>query len=153
VSDSDEIIIREVRVDQIIDLRWTILRNGLPRETAQFDGDNDPTTVHLAAFRADTLIACATFLRRDYEDQPAWQLRGMAVREDHQRGGLGTRLLDFAEAFLRRQNHSNLLWANARVPAAGFYERRGWTIVSEPFEYPTAGPHVKIMKRIAPIVR
>jgi len=153
MSESADIVIAETGVEKIIDLRWTILRAGLARETAQFDGDNEPTTHHFAAFAGDELIACASFMRRDWEGQPAWQLRGMAVRDDQQLSGIGSRLLNFAEIFLIRRNHSNLLWCNARVPAAAFYERRGWKIVSEPFEVPTAGPHLKMMKKIAPIVR
>jgi len=38
---------------------------------------------------------------------------------------------------------------NARVPAAGFYTKLGWTIASEQFEVPTAGPHYRMWKRLA----
>jgi len=41
-----------------------------------------------------------------------------------------------------------LLWCNARVPAVGFYESLGWRVVSERFEIPTAGPHVKMVRRL-----
>jgi hypothetical protein len=45
---------------------------------------------------------------------------------------------------------AGLLWCNARrtIPAAGFYQKQGWTIVSDIFEIPTAGPHVKMSKRL-----
>jgi GNAT superfamily N-acetyltransferase len=156
VKPSSDILIRAARIEEIIDLRWTILRAGLARETANFDGDLEPATLHFAGCAGGEVIACASFMRREFENQPAWQLRGMAVRGDHQGGGIGSKLLDFAEGFIGRENHSNLLWCNARVPAARFYQRRGWKIVSEPFDVPTAGPHVrmmKMMKRIEPIVR
>src|SRR5881394_507909 len=94
-----DIVIRVARVEEILDLRWTILRAGLPREAANFDGDDEPTTHHFAAFIGSDAIACATFLRRDIDSKPAWQLRGMAVRADHQRHGVGARLLDGAERF------------------------------------------------------
>jgi GNAT superfamily N-acetyltransferase len=144
---SNQIEIREARIEEILDLRWTILRAGLPRESANFEGDDEPTTHHFAAVNGRELLGCATFLQRPFNDQPGWQLRGMAVRADQQSGGIGKRLLEFAESFVLSKGYSNLLWCNARVPASSFYVRRGWTIVGEPFEIPTAGPHVKMMKK------
>ncbi len=143
-----EIQFRLVRVEEILDLRWVVLRAGLPREAANFEGDDDPTAHHFAAFVKDEVVACATLLRREFEHQPAWQLRGMAVRADFQKSGLGTQLLDFAERFALDQNYSERFWCNARVSATGFYERRGWRIVSEPFAIIHAGPHVKMMKYV-----
>jgi len=32
-------------------------------------------------------------------------------------------------------------WCNARVPAVPFYAAMGWTVVSDVFDVPTAGPH------------
>ena len=149
----DEIMIRTTEVERIINLRWTILRAGLPREAANFDGDHEPTTHHFAAFSNDDVVACATFLRNSYENEPAWQLRGMAVNEGFQGTGLGSRLLEFAEGFILPQGYSNLLWCNARLPAERFYVRMGWRTVSEPFEIPDAPLHVKMIKRCAPSVR
>ena len=148
MHNSNEIIFRIARIDELLDLRWKILRAGLPRESAHFDGDGEPTTHHFGAFLSDQAIACATFLRRNFESEPAWQLRGMAVSAEHQRTGIGAGLLDFAERFVLQQNHSSLLWCNARVPASKFYVRHGWRIVSPQFEIPGAGPHVKMTKRI-----
>ncbi|HEX3356832.1 MAG TPA: GNAT family N-acetyltransferase [Tepidisphaeraceae bacterium] len=153
MPDLQSILIRPARIEEVIDLRWTILRAGYPRDAAHFEGDNEPTTHHFGAFIDDACIGCATILRREFEHEPAWQLRGMAVSANLQKSGLGGRLLDFAEQTALDQNHSNLLWCNARVPASGFYQRKGWTIVSDVFEYPQAGPHVKMMKRLPPRVR
>ena len=141
-----EIQFRLVRLDEILDLRWVVLRAGLPREAAKFEGDDDPTAHHFAALENKDAIACATLLRREFEDKPAWQLRGVAVRADYQKRGLGTQLLDFAEQFVQPQNYSKRFWCNARVSASAFYERRGWRIVSEPFAVIHAGPHVKMLK-------
>jgi predicted GNAT family N-acyltransferase len=149
----NQIELREARIEEILDLRWAILRAGLPRESASFEGDDEPTTHHFAAVTGSEIVGCATFLQRPFNDQPGWQLRGMAVRADQQGGGIGKRLLEFAEAFILSQRYSNLLWCNARVPASRFYIRQGWTIVSEPFDIPTAGPHVKMMKKSRTRVR
>jgi GNAT superfamily N-acetyltransferase len=144
----DDIILRIAQIEELLDLRWKILRAGLPRESANFDGDDEPTTHHFGAFLDDEAIGCATFLRRDFEGEQAWQLRGMAVSPDHQRSGIGARLLDFAERFILQKSHANLLWCNARVPASKFYEGHGWRIVSDKFDIPSAGPHVRMIKVI-----
>jgi predicted GNAT family N-acyltransferase len=153
MNSSGEILIRLAKIEEILDLRWTILREGLPRESANFEGDTEPNTYHFAAIVDDERVACATFLRRPFKDESAWQLRGMAVRRDVQKSHIGRRLLQFAERFVLDQKYSSLLWCNARVPASPFYVKQGWTIVSEPFDIPSAGPHLKMIKRIDSIVR
>src|SRR5689334_19284242 len=119
---SDEnLLIRIASVEEIIDLRWAILRAGLPRETARFTGDEEPTTHHFAALVNDEVIGCVTLLRASFDDQRAWQLRGMAVKSEFQKSRIGSRLLDFAIPFVLSEGQSSLLWCNARVPAIGFY--------------------------------
>jgi GNAT superfamily N-acetyltransferase len=143
-------IIRLATIDEILDLRWRMLRAGLPRETADFDGDREPGTIHIGAFVPDTAanVACASFMHRPWQDEPAWQLRGMAVRDDHQGKGIGARMLAFAEQSLRGQHHSSQLWCNARTPATRFYEKLGWQKFGHQFDVPTAGPHFKMTKRM-----
>jgi GNAT superfamily N-acetyltransferase len=143
-------MIRRVDLEQIIDLRHAILRAGLPRETAIFEGDDGAQARHYGAFEHDRLIGCVTLHPSTWEDSPAWQLRGMAVVEGRQKRGIGRRLIDFLEADLS-DSPIRQLWCNARVPAAAFYEKLGWSVVSDPFEIPTAGPHVKMAKRLSPL--
>jgi GNAT superfamily N-acetyltransferase len=150
-----KIEIRRVGVEKILDLRHRILRAGLPPESACFEGDEEQTTLHLAAFvaepsgRADHPAAgCLSLMLNSFEAEPAWQLRGMAVDEAHQGRGLGRELLERAEAAAASDGKTGLLWCNARLPAAGFYQKHGWAIVSDVFEIPTAGPHVKMSKRL-----
>ena len=144
---TDPLTIRVARIEEIFDLRWNILREGLPREAACFPGDDEPGTLHLGAFdRAGRNVGCASFMRRDWEGQPAWQLRGMAVSPELQKSGVGRRLLELAEAMLPGANHSTQLWCNARTPAAPFYRKLGWEPVGPEFIVETAGPHVRMKK-------
>ena len=139
--------IRRARIDEIVDLRHIILRNGLPRETAVFPGDDAPTARHYAADSDGQIVGCATLHLNEYQGQPAWQLRGMATTDDMRGKGLGRALLKFLEdELLADPNAGRQLWCNARVPAAGFYQKLGWTIVSEEFDIPTAGPHYRMTK-------
>lgn len=139
--------IRRVPAERIIDLRHTVLREGLPREAAAFEGDDDPAAVHLAAVDGDRVVGCATLHASRWEGRPAWQLRGMAVADGYRNAGIGGQLVQFILDHVAKATPGRLLWANARVPAARFYQKLGWEIVSEVFEIPTAGPHVRIIRR------
>jgi predicted GNAT family N-acyltransferase len=140
--------IRRGDTEEIIDLRHEILRTGLPRELAYFDGDDEPTTFHIVAEVDGKIVGCATILQRPWQNQPAWQLRGMAVAKLTQGTGVGSRLLREVEELARSQDYSKQLWANARVPAVKFYRHHGWEVISDEFEIQHAGPHVKMIKTL-----
>jgi predicted GNAT family N-acyltransferase len=44
----------------------------------------------------------------------------------------------------------DLVWCDARTSAAGFYERMGFTVVTEEFEKPGIGPHVGMVIEVRP---
>ena len=141
------LLIRPARAGELIDLRHRILRAGLARESAIFPGDDQRTAIHLVATLDDRIVGCVTLHLNEWNGAPAWQLRGMAIDTPLQRSGLGAALLQAVETAVR-PSHVRQLWCNARTPAAGFYEKHGWRIISEPFDIPTAGPHVKMSKRL-----
>lgn len=146
-KDEPAVRIERVPVDRIIDLRHVVLRQGLPRDAAVFDGDHSPDAFHVAAIAGDDVVGCATLHPSRWEDQPAWQLRGMAVADGYRSAGIGGQLVAVIFEHVDTQTPGRVLWANARTPAARFYQRLGWEIVSEVFEIPTAGPHVRIVRR------
>jgi GNAT superfamily N-acetyltransferase len=151
--------IRRVPVEGIIDLRHVILRAGLPREAAIFPGDEVATSRHYAAVTGgdggERVVGCATLHLNQYENEPAWQLRGMAVEPGFQSKGVGRALVRIvvAEAISESPAGKNggpvrLLWCNARTPAVPFYRKLGWAVVSDEFYIPTVGPHFRMMKRL-----
>ena len=155
---------------EIVDLRWRILRAGLPREEAIFPGDELPTSLHYAAVepapdedgrqandggngrRSDggvpVVVSCATLHLEPWEGERAYRLRGMATADGRRGLGLGRVLLELAVADVRRETPVRLLWCNARTPALAFYRRQGWEARSDVFDIPTAGPHVRMTKRL-----
>ena len=140
-------VIRRASIEEIIDLRHAILRHGLPRETAIFPDDDAATARHYAAVANDTIVGCATLHMNQWNGQSAWQLRGMATSPDFRGVGTGSALVAFFETeILSDPAAPRQLWCNARVPAAGFYQKLGWQIESDVFDIPTAGPHVKMSK-------
>ena len=139
-------------LDQIVDLRHRLLRLGRPRESAIFAGDELPTTLHFAAFSpTGQALCCLTLMLSTWEGRPAWQLRGMATDTSLQRTGIGRRLVHFALNAAQAANPDiRLFWCNARVPASGFYQKLSWQVVSEPFDIPSAGPHVRMIFTASP---
>ena len=140
-------IVRPVLASEVIDLRHRVLRVGLPRNAASFDGDVESTTLHLAAFDG-AIVGCVTVLHRPFDGAPAWQLRGMAVAPERQRAGVGGALLARVDALVAASTFSRQLWCNSRAPAVAFYERNGWRAVGDIFEIPTAGPHRVMVKTV-----
>jgi GNAT superfamily N-acetyltransferase len=140
-----EVRIEIVNVEKIVELRHRVLRAGMPRESAVFPGDELSTSRHFAAMEEERVVGCLTLHWTIYMERPAYQLRGMATDEVVRGKGVGRELLEAAEAFVRG-TRAGVMWCNARVPAAGFYERAGWQVVSKEFEIPTAGPHVRMQR-------
>src|SRR5205814_1928864 len=133
--------IRRATIDEILPLRHRILRAGLPLGAANFPGDRDPATHHVAAFNNDDTqpVGCASMMLNAWEDRPAWQLRGMATDEHLQSRGIGQAVLDYlTELALAHSPQVRLFWCNARVPALRFYTHHGWQIMSDEFDIPTA---------------
>ena len=146
---ADELTVRAVPLDAIVDLRHRVLRPGLPRETAVFPGDDQPTAYHFAAVDGGgSVVGCATFHPSEFDGQPAWQLRGMATDPAWVGRGVGRRVLDAGVSAVTAVDHRPL-WCNARKIAVGFYERLGWAVCSDEFDIPGAGPHHR-MRRCGP---
>ncbi len=147
--------VRLGRVDEIIDLRWRVLRDGLPREEAMFPHDDDAECRHaLAVDESGAVICCATMHPEGWHGNeavpaaPAWRLRGMATDAAWQGKGAGARVLRMLEEVSQVVRPTGLLWCNARVRAIPFYERAGWVTRSELFDIPTAGPHKRMTKEM-----
>ena len=64
----------------------------------------------------------------------------MATAESARGTGLG-RALFVATVDHARANGGSRYWCNARVTAAGFYEKMGMRIIGEQFTPPGLGPH------------
>jgi len=148
MNEPGPIRIIQTTIDRLIDLRHATLRQGLPRESAYFAGDESPDAVHIAAMLEEVVVGCASFHLNTWESRPAYQLRGMATADSIRRRGVGRAMLLFAEDLLKQEGATRQLWCNARVPAVPFYESMGWTVVSEVFDIPTAGPHVRMTKTV-----
>jgi GNAT superfamily N-acetyltransferase len=144
--------IEVVSVDDIYGIRMEVLRRDTPSDDVHFAHDEDPATRHLAVRdEAGSVIAASTWTPRpspDLPDEPAMQLRGMAVRGEHQRRGLGAAMIAAGVDHARR-NGFTAVWANARDSALDFYVANGFTVVGDGFRTTdTELPHHRILMRV-----
>ncbi len=141
--------IHPISAAETIAVRWPILRPGFPRETAIFDGDDAPGTLHFGGFDGERLVGVASIYLVSFPAQPdaapAFQLRGMATLPEVRGAGFGKALLDACVAAARERGAA-LIWCNARTSAADFYAKHGWRIAGDVFDIPTVGPHFRMWR-------
>ena len=150
---SDPVVVHAISAEETIPIRWPVLRAGMPRTSAIFPGDDHATTRHFGAFRDGSLVAVASIYVASLLEKPeiaqAWQLRGMATLPEAQRLGCGSALIRTCLA-TARDSGGEILWCNARTPAYRFYLMHGFALIGEPFDIPTAGPHVRMWRNLRP---
>jgi predicted GNAT family N-acyltransferase len=140
-ADPTTVTVEDSDADTTYPLWRDVLREGRP--VARLE---DPAgTFHLAARTVDgRLVGVVRFSPAPCPWRPEarapWQLRGMATDAAARRSGAGRALV--AEGLARiAASGGDLVWCNARVAAVGFYERMGFTVVTEEFAKPEGGPH------------
>ena len=137
------VTVEEVAAGVTYPLRGAVLRPGRPVE---MPGDDDPGTVHLAARTVEgQVVGVARFHPNPCAWRPdagqAWQLRGMATDPAVRGSGAGRALVDAGLALIVDRG-GDLVWCDARAAAVGFYERMGFTVVTEPYEIEPIGRHL-----------
>ena len=144
-------MIRPISAAETIAVRWPVLRPGFPRETASFDGDDAPGTLHFGTFDGERLVGVASIylvpcpekITAQPDASPAFQLRGMATLPEVRGAGFGRALLNACVAAAQEKG-ATILWCNARTSAADFYAKNGWRIVGAEFDIQTVGPHFRM---------
>ena len=112
--------------------------------------DDDAESLHVAGLLEDRVVSSASYFRTpspDHERVVAYQMRYVATDFDAQSRGFGRRVLAFGEDELRRRG-VEIVWANARDRALGFYRREGWFVVegTEHISAESQLPHTRIFK-------
>jgi GNAT superfamily N-acetyltransferase len=141
----------QLSADEVLPVRWSILRHGFPRETAIFPGDDAPETCHLGGFVDARLVGVASVYLARMPERPAvenaWQLRGMATLPEVRDAGVGRALLVACED-VARERGAPLMWCNARLTAVEFYRKHGWQALGAEFDVPTVGPHYRMLREL-----
>lgn len=148
---SSDVVVERLGLTDIQALRIAVLRRGTPATTAVYDGDEQPSTVHIGARRDGVVVATSTWIRAAWPHDPALpavQLRGMAVDDSLQGSGIGRRLIDAGLAHAREVG-AHVVWAKARDSALSFYERCNFRVVGDQFIEPASGmPHHLVVREL-----
>lgn len=158
----DVTVVEQVRPEITYRLRQEVLRPGLAPEKSAFPGDRQPATGHFAAYDGGpgsgmggeaaagvtgvtgVVGVASVFAEPEPQNGPGrWRLRGMAVDPAYRGQGVGAALLERVRDFVARSG-GGTIWCNARLTAEGFYRGAGFVRVSEVWEEPDIGPHVRM---------
>lgn len=146
-----ELRVVEIDAGATYALRRRVLRDSWPGSEVAFAEDGAPGALHLGVIDGDdVLVAVASFSPEATPHRPAARaarLRGMAVEPTVQRSGAGRRLLEVGADRLRAARFE-LLWANGRDSALGFYRRLGWQVLGDGFRDANGVPHHVVMTEL-----
>ena len=138
---TEQQIIREVEHDSpaywaTVGLRDTILRKplGLHFSVDELKAERDGR--HVACYRGDRLVGCLVLRPMAGGDIRMTQV---AVAAELQRQGIGTALVQFAEALARQLGYRRMV-LHARDTAVPFYEKLAYSRTGNEFEEVTI-PH------------
>lgn len=128
---------------QLVQLRYEVLRVPLGLTfTADFLA-KDAADILIGAFEEEEAIGCCQLTPHP---KSVFQLRQMAVAGKRQGGGIGARLIQYAEE-VARQNGGTQIRLHAREVAADFYKKLGYTPIGDPFTE-IGLPHLEMVKNV-----
>lgn len=129
--------------DQMINLRYNILRKPLGLNFDKEELDKERAEVLIGAFEEDQMLGCCMLVK---QDDKTVRLRQMAVLNNLQGKGVGRALTVFAENISRDLGYRKIMM-HARKTVTGFYEKLGYKICSDEFEEITV-PHYQMEKNL-----
>jgi N-acetylglutamate synthase-like GNAT family acetyltransferase len=126
---------------QMLDLRYHILRKPLGLEFVQEELEKEIEDILICCMEDDKLEGCCQLT--DLGDKTV-RLRQMAVLSGLQGKGIGRVLMQFAENIARDRGFKKLVM-HSRKTAVGFYEKLGYRINGKEFTEVTL-PHFEMEK-------
>jgi GNAT superfamily N-acetyltransferase len=142
--------IKKITALDTYSVRQPVLRKGKPLSSCQFDDDELESTQHFGFFINTELAGIISLYKKNNDNfslPSQYQIRGMAVLDQHQKKGIGAKLVLFCEEYCKKMN-TDLIWFNARTSAVGFYERLGYQKIGLPFEIKEVGEHSLMFKNL-----
>ena len=144
------IAIKKITANELYPIRHEILRKREPFEKCIYPNDNAASTLHFGLYENDVLAGVVSVFETKsvvFEDEKQFQIRGMAVLNEHQKKGYGAALVREVESYLKANESHYTIWFNARIIAVGFYEKMGFEKIGNPFEIDTIGIHYIMYKK------
>lgn len=129
---------------QSITLRDIILRQPLGLSFTEEELAKEWSSFHIGAFDAyNHLVGCLVLVPKD---DGSIKMRQVAVSEDHQGNGIGSKMVKYSEAFCRSRGFRKLV-LNARNTAVPFYTNLGYQKIGKEF-IEVSVPHYKMEKEL-----
>ena len=141
--------IMSIEVSKCYPLRHKMLRKGKPLETCHFDGDNSKGTFHLGALVDKEIIGIISVYEKDltqFKNSKGAQFRGIAVASKHQRKGVASKLINYAQKETKKRMNPKYIWLNGRITANNLYLDRGFKPIGDLFEINAIGIHQRFIK-------
>lgn len=127
-----------------LDLRNQVLRLPLGLDIYDEDLKGEKDDTHLGAFYKGKLVGVLVLTKLG---EGVIRMRQVAVDESLRRRGIGKRLVEYAEEFLRSKGYKELM-LHSRMTAMEFYKTLGYTVTSEVFTEVMI-PHVEMRKNLS----
>jgi len=107
-------------------LRLAVLHPGAAATAALYPNDDDERSTHYCMKKGKQVLACISLLHEPLGEigSEMWRVRGLAVRPEQQRSGLGSTLLETAKAIAGKRGGG--AWALVDAAAAPFFEAHGF---------------------------
>jgi GNAT superfamily N-acetyltransferase len=144
------LIIKKVKSEDLYSLRNKVLRNNKGIQYCKFEGDENESTVHFAAFKENLIIGGVSLIKNNTNKVKSLsiiQLRGMAVYKIYQKNKIGSLLLKKVESFCININ-IDFIWMNARLEAIEFYLKQGYVKTKKSFNIEGVGKHYFLYKKL-----
>ena len=142
--------IRKIEASETYTIRHSVLRPHQPFEECKYDTDYEDGSFHIGAFYQGTLVSIASFCLENHPDFPIekqYRLRAMATLEDYRRLGAGRLIVSCGEQIIKQMG-IYFLWCSGRTSVQGYYEKLGFKVHGEIFDYPPIGPHIIMFKKL-----
>ena len=123
--------------------RKKYLYEGLSDNFSKYKEDNLRTTIHLALLIEDEVISGLTLIKTKFNNNDAFQIRGMFTITDFCYKGYGSQLVKHVKSkFLI--NEIKYLWCNSRFEAINFYKKNNFKETGNFFTKNKIGKHKKL---------
>ena len=145
-----EIVLKTVNSKELLEIRSKVLRNNLSYHYCKFKGDNEKSSIHIAALKKNKVVGGVSLLKNNSTHlnlKNCYQLRGMCVLKELQNNGIGNKLLLEAERYCRSMKINNL-WMNARKNASNFYLSSNYKDLGISYEIEGIGLHYFLYKEL-----
>jgi GNAT superfamily N-acetyltransferase len=142
--------VRKIKPEMTYSLRHSVLRPHQTLEDCIYDTDHEDHAFHVGAFYQGKLISIASFCiekNPNFSNEMQYRLRGMATLDEFRKLGAGRAVINYAENLLKEQG-VDFLWCKGRTTVQEYYNKLGFNIHGEVFDYPPIGPHIMMYKKL-----